>query len=44
MKIISFIVKIEVPDDYVIDEPEWTLENAITGDSDENIISVNNIS
>lgn len=32
MKKIAIKVEIEVPDDYVIDEPDWTLEEAISGD------------
>ena len=28
MKKIKLLVEIEVPDNYRVDEPEWTLENA----------------
>jgi hypothetical protein len=29
MKTIELLVKIEVPDDYVMDEPEWLLEDSV---------------
>lgn len=35
MKTIKLVVEVEVDDDYIMDEPEWTLEDAFTrgGDS-----------
>ncbi len=41
MKTIRLLVEIEVPDDYIIDEPEWTLEDAVNGSSNEKLMSVN---
>lgn len=40
MKEIKLLVTLEVPDDYTIDEPEWTLKEAINSSSDVEIISV----
>ena len=34
MKTIKLQVTIEVPDNYQMDEPIWTLEDAINGSSD----------
>ena len=39
MKTIKLQVTIEVPDGYQMDEPEWTLEDAINGYRDVNIIN-----
>lgn len=45
-KLIKLLVTIEVPDNYVVNEPEWTLENAFIGGSEyhkETIVSVEEI-
>lgn len=34
MKTITIKVDIEVPDDYMVGEPDWTLEEAVRGDHD----------
>ena len=39
MKTIKLQVTIEVPDDYVVDEPEWILEDAVNSYRDVNIIN-----
>lgn len=40
MKKIKLLVEIEVPDNYRVDEPEWTLENAFLRDHEECIVNV----
>ncbi len=44
MKTIKLLVEIEVPDNYQMDEPMWTLEDAINNTSDNiEILDVKNI-
>ena len=43
MKIIKLLVEIEVPDNYQIDEPEWTLEDAMNSYTDVKVINVTSI-
>lgn len=40
MRIIKLIVTIEVEDDYIVDDPSWTLENAITGNENVEIVDI----
>ncbi len=40
MKTIKLLATITVTDDYFIDEPYWTLENAVSESSDEELESV----
>lgn len=43
MKTIKLQVTIEVPDNYQMDEPEWTLENAVSANYEERIVDVASI-
>lgn len=43
MKTIKLQVTIEVPDNYRMDEPEWTLEDAMNSYTDVNIINVTSV-
>ena len=40
MKTIKLQVTIEVPDNYQMDEPEWTLENAMSINHEERIVNI----
>ena len=40
MKTIKLQVTIEVPDNYQMDEPEWTLENAMSINHKERLVNV----
>lgn len=40
MKTIKLQVTIEVPDNYQMDEPEWTLENAMSINHEEHIVNI----
>lgn len=43
MKTIKLQVTIEVPDNYQMDKPEWTLENAVSANNEEHIVGVASI-
>lgn len=43
MKTIKLLVEIEVPDNYQMDEPEWTLEDSMNSYKDVNIINVTTV-
>lgn len=40
MKTIKLLVELNVPDNYQIDEPEWTLEDAMNSYTDVKITNV----
>lgn len=40
MRTIKLLVTIEVEDDYIVDDPSWTLENTITGNENIEIVGV----
>ena len=40
MRTIKLLVTIEVENDYIVDDPSWTLENAVTGNENIEIVDV----
>ena len=40
MKTIKLLVEVEVPDNYQVDEPVWTIEDAVQNRYDVNITNV----